>query len=166
MTTVIHTCSARTDWTVGANCCAALFSSGPSGGALYSRDLRRRAPRIWSNHEHMDTMTRRHAIGMTIGALWLVGVSLAFAALSLVIIGTRLAAVTLIVATTIAVVLITTGVRHVLAVLRLPGGLPPRTPEGRKIARQLLGFTFCRSRDFSASPATTRWAACSSPRVC
>jgi hypothetical protein len=85
----------------------------------------------------MDTMSRRHAIGMTVGALWLIGISVAMATLPLVMVKTRIATAALVFAVIVGIVLITVGVRHILAVLRMPGGIRPRTPEERKMSRDI-----------------------------
>lgn len=83
-------------------------------------------------------MSRRRAVGMTIGALWLIVAGAAFATWALVMINTTVAVGGLVVMLMLVAALIVVGVAMVRAVLRLPGRVPPKTPREERMGRQFV----------------------------
>src|SRR5262245_5711718 len=81
-----------------------------------------------------DASPQRRAIGLISGALWLVVISAAFAALSFVMIGTPAALVSLGLTVLVVIAFIAQGIRYIRTVRRL-GQLPPQTPSERRIRR-------------------------------
>jgi hypothetical protein len=81
-------------------------------------------------------MTRRHAIGMMGGALWLIGICAAFETWALATIKTPIATATLIAMLVVVTALMAIGIGSIRAVLRLPGKVPPRTERERRMGRQ------------------------------
>jgi hypothetical protein len=81
-------------------------------------------------------MSRRHAVGLAVGALWLVAVCAAFMTWALVMMGTTAATVTLVAMVALVVALIGVGVWMIRAVLHLPGQIPAKTPTERRMGRQ------------------------------
>lgn len=79
---------------------------------------------------------RRRIFGLTIGSLWLVVASMAFATWTLIAIGTTAATAALIVLLAGALAVVTWDLGAMRAVWRLPGGFGPTTPEGKKIGKQ------------------------------
>jgi hypothetical protein len=82
--------------------------------------------------------SRRRIIGLVGAALWLIVASGAFLMLSLWMIGTAAAWQLLFIATGITAVLVAIGLRVLNGVLRLPGAMPPRTPEERAVFRRFV----------------------------
>jgi hypothetical protein len=70
------------------------------------------------------------------GALWLLGVCAAFETWALISIHTPFATVALVAMLLTVAVLIAIGIWNARAVLRLPGGVPPRTENDRRKGRQ------------------------------
>ena len=81
-------------------------------------------------------MTRRRAIGMMGGALWLIGICAAFEAWALVTIRTTVAAVALVAMLPVIAALVAIGISNIRAVLRLPGTMTPRTEQDRRMGRR------------------------------
>jgi hypothetical protein len=82
--------------------------------------------------------SRRRVIGLVGAALWLIIASAAFVMLSLWMIGTAAAWKLLFAVASITTVLIAIGLRVLSGVLRLPGAMPPRTPEEGAIFRRFV----------------------------
>jgi hypothetical protein len=82
------------------------------------------------------SVSRRQAIGLTVGALWLIVISAAFATFALVMVNTTIATATLIAMLVVVAALIAIGIGNIRAVLRLPGQLPPRTSTEQRLVRQ------------------------------
>ncbi len=83
-------------------------------------------------------MSRRHAIGLTVGALWLIVVSTAFATAALIMIRTAAAIAALVGAIVAATVLVMMGISYVRAVLRLPGDMPAQTPDEQTMRSRFM----------------------------
>src|SRR5438552_19209843 len=79
--------------------------------------------------------TKRRIIGMAGGTLWLIAVSTTFATVSLVWIGTPMARILLVVVIGLAILLFGVNIEAMRASRRIPGGLPPRTPEEQAMMR-------------------------------
>ena len=98
-------------------------------------------------------MSRRHAVGMTAGALWLIGVSAAFAAWALAMIRTTTALATLAAMLMVVAALMTIGVGNIRSVLRLPGQVPPRTLKERRMGRQFAWIVAAEVAAFAVANA-------------
>lgn len=83
-------------------------------------------------------MSRRHAIGMTVGAVWLIVASTAFATAALSMIRTATAAAVLVAAIGAATVLVVMGINYIRAVLRLPGDMPTQTPDEQNMRSRFM----------------------------
>jgi hypothetical protein len=84
-------------------------------------------------------ISRRHAVGLTVGALWLVAVCSAFMTWALVMIDTTVALVSLVAIAALVLALMAVGVWVIRAVLHLPGQIPAKTPTERRMGRQFAG---------------------------
>ncbi len=82
--------------------------------------------------------SKRRTIPLAAAALWLVAISAAFAILSLAMIGTSAARIVLAALAVAVLVYVAIGIGVIRAVVRSPGAVPPRTPEGRIMTRRFV----------------------------